>query len=161
MIITFARNGRQIGLIKTMLVAVLLVAHGLGDANAGPITPPPGSTERKAICDALRVPVIEEFGVKPIFVITTLNVFDGWAFLIGELKRTDGSRYNAEKLDAERNGGGRPFDGDSVYGILRKKGGRWRVLACHVGPTDASYVTWRREFGAPLQLFGERASNME
>lgn len=139
----------------------LLAVSGAGAAKAGPVTPPPGSSERKAICDALRVPVIEEFGVKPIFVISTLNVLDGWAFLVGELKRTDGSPYNAEKLDAERNGGGRPFDGDSVYGILRKKGGRWRVLACHVGATDASYVGWWREFRAPLEVFGEEASNME
>jgi hypothetical protein len=146
---------------RKMSLMALMAACWVSPGIAGPVTPPPGSSERKAICDALRAPVIKEFGVKPIFVISTLNVLDGWAFLIGELKRADGSPYNAAKLDAERNGSGRPFDGDSVYGILRKKGGRWRVLACHVGPTDASFVIWRREFGAPLELFGERASNMQ
>ncbi len=148
-------------MVRITFIAAVLAAHGIGEAVAGPVTPPSGSAERKAICDALRVPVVDEFGVRPIFVISTLNVLDGWAFLIGELKRTDGSPYNAERLDAERNGEGRPFDGDSIYGILRKKNGRWRALACSVGPTDASFVIWRREFGAPLELFGKHASSME
>lgn len=121
-----------------------------------PHTPAHGSAERKAICDALRVPVIKEFGVKPIFVIQTLNVLGDWAFLAGNLQREDGTPYNAEVLHRARKGDGRIFDGDSVYGLLRKEKGRWRAAACSVGPTDVSYLPWAREHGAPPILFDRR-----
>jgi hypothetical protein len=161
MIITFARNGHQVGLTKTMLVGMLMAAHGLGDANAGPVTPPPGSTERKAICDALRVPVIKEFGVKPIFVIRTLNVMDGWAFLAGDLQRENGAPYNAAKLYKQRTGEDGLFDGDSVYGLLRKQNGRWKALDYQVGPTDVSFTGWHGQYGAPRRLFGVYSRHMQ
>ena len=121
-----------------------------------PHTPAPGSAERKAICDALRVPVIKEFGVRPIFVIQALNVLDGWAFLAGNLQREDGSPYNAEALHRARFGDDQIIDGDSVFGLLRKEKGRWRAVACSVGPTDVSYTPWAREHGAPQILFDRR-----
>jgi hypothetical protein len=146
---------------KRNLLLALVVSIVAGPVWASPSTPPPGSAQRKAICDALRVPVVKEFGVKPIFVISTLNVMDGWAFLIGKLQRENGAPYNAAELYRQRNGEDGFFDGDSVYGILRKTNGRWKALACHVGPTDASFIVWSREFGAPRALFGRHAAMMQ
>lgn len=146
---------------------LLALAAGVvaGPIHAGPTTPPPGSAERKAICDALRAPVVEEFGVKPVFVIRTLNVLGGWAFLSGDLQRENGSPYNAEEIHRQRTGEtdalSRPFDGDSVYGLLRKENGRWKVMACAVAPTDVTYADWHRRFGAPRAVFGKLATNVE
>ena len=104
---------------------------------------------------------MKDFGVKPVFVVSTLNVLDGWAFLVGNLQREDGSAYNAQKIHESRFGSGdRIFDGDSVYGLLRKQGGKWKAIECHVGPTDVSFLGWRKEYGAPRALFGPHAKSM-
>jgi hypothetical protein len=145
---------------KLATAAVLLVTISSA-VFADPVTPPPGSPERKAICDALRVPVIKEFGVKPIFVIRTLNVMDGWAFLAGDLQRENGAPYNAAKLYKQRTGEDGFFDGDSVYGLLRKQNGRWKALDCHVGPTDVSFIGWHGQYGAPRRLFGVYSRHMQ
>ena len=145
----------------TLAVVASLLTSSPTPALAGPTTPPPGSPERKAICDALRVPVIKQFGVKPIFVIRSLNVMDGWAFLSGDLQRENGTPYGVAKLYKQRTGEDGFFDGDSVYGLLRKRNGQWKALDCHVGPTDVSFIGWHSEYGAPRQIFGEHARHMQ
>lgn len=147
--------------IKTCLLLALTVGIVAAPVCAGPATPPPGSAERKAICDALRGPVVKDFGVKPIFVIQTLGVMDGWAFLAAGLRREDGTAYRAEELYTQRHGDGHAFDGDDIYGLLRKVNGRWKVMACVVAPTDVAYADWHRRFGAPKAVFGSLATNME
>jgi hypothetical protein len=104
---------------------------------------------------------MKDFGVKPVFVIQTLNVLGDWAFLYGDLQREDGTAYNVEETYKQRTGESYPFDGDSVYGLLRKQNGRWKVMACAVAPTDAAYVDWHKRFGAPRAVFGRLAPSLE
>jgi len=150
---------------KPYLLFALAVCIVAAPVYAGPTTPPPGSAERKAICDALRMPVMKEFGVKPVFVVQTLVVMDGWAFMAAGLQREDGTAYNVEEAHRQRTGEGdalsRPFDGDDMYGLLRKANGRWKVMACAVSPTDVAYADWRTRFGAPKAVFGSLAVNVE
>jgi hypothetical protein len=84
--------------LPAAIFLLMLAVSQLVQADSGPTTPPPGSAERKAICDALRVPVMKDFGVKPVFVIQTLVVMDGWAFMAAGLQREDGTAYQAEEL---------------------------------------------------------------
>lgn len=74
-------------------------------------TPHPGSTERRAILDAVRVKVNELHGLEVIFVVKELTVSDGWAWVhtLPRSKRGD-SIY------------------EDVYALLHRGQGRWRVV---------------------------------
>ena len=43
------------------------------------------------------------------------------------------------------------FD-DGVYALLRKRGGRWRVVIHEIGAMDYSAPDWVRRFGAPRAI---------
>ena len=49
-------------------------------------TPEKGSVERKAITDALRVPVEKKLKQSVVFNIDHLKVQNGWAFMFGAAK---------------------------------------------------------------------------
>src|SRR5688500_2814594 len=59
-------------------------------AQGQPYTPAPRTAERKAIADALRVPVEKKLKKSVVFKIDHLKVQDGWAFLRGVPQRPDG-----------------------------------------------------------------------
>jgi hypothetical protein len=100
-------------------------------------TPPPGSPERKAVLDALR-PAIEAKLDPPIeFVVETIEVEQGWAFVQAEPQRRgggtiDGRRYySADDWDF--------MDGLTVTALLRLRDGRWTLVDHAIGATDAWY----------------------
>jgi len=53
------------------------------------------------------------------------------------------------------------LDSDDMCGLLRKADGRWKVMAYAVSPTDIAYADWHRRFGAPKEVFGSLARNLE
>jgi hypothetical protein len=79
-------------------------------------TPKPGTPERKAIMDALRQPVMKVVKQKVIFNVGHLKVEDGWAFMMGNAVKEDGSSLGDEFLWGE------------VSALLRLKSGKWEVL---------------------------------
>jgi hypothetical protein len=114
-------------------------------------TPPAGSAERKAIMDALRVPIQRELKQSIVFKVDTLNVSGEWAFLRGMPQRPNGSRVNfriTRYREAQRLG---MFD-EGVTGLLRKRGGRWRVVTYNIGATDVAWDDWDKRFGVPRRV---------
>lgn len=90
-------------------------------------TPEKGSVERKAITDALRVPVENKLKHSVVFNIDHLKVQDDWAFLLGAPRKPGGGRLDYSKTtyaEAERLG---MFD-DNISALLHKVKGRWRVV---------------------------------
>jgi len=79
----------------------------------GAYTPSPGNAERKAILDAYRARWKQggNENMDVVFVVSYLKVHNGWAWLDVSPQSSDGSQH----YEAER-------------GLLRKKGGKWRVL---------------------------------
>ena len=80
-------------------------------------TPPPGSPERGAILDALRAELTHLTGPDLVFVVATLRVREGWAWIEAAPQSRDGARRYEE-----------------VTALLQQQDGRWTVQV--LGPCD-------------------------
>ncbi|QQS31946.1 MAG: hypothetical protein IPM50_09665 [Acidobacteriota bacterium] len=115
-------------------------------------TPERGSAERKAILDALRVPVERDLKQKIVFNTEYFNVSANWAFLGGDPQTPEGGKPNYrgtrywEAVRADM------FD-NNFFTVLRKTGGRWRVVTYAIGCTDVCYADWWRRHRAPKAIF--------
>jgi hypothetical protein len=121
-------------------------------AQTAAYTPEKGSAERKAISDALRVPVEKKLKQSVVFKIDHLKVKDGWAFMLGTPRKTDGGQIDYSQTiyaEAKREG---MFD-DNIMALLHKVKGRWRVVQYVIGATDVAYIGWDKKYGAPSAIF--------
>jgi hypothetical protein len=135
-----------------VLVLLMLAVVPVGAQGGKPTTPAAGSAERKAIMDALRVPVEKKLKQKVIFKVNHLKVLNGWAHLRGQPLQPNSKPINyrgTEWQEAIENGA---FD-DGVYALLRKKSGKWKVVTFNIGATDVVWDTWDEDYGAPLAIF--------
>ena len=123
-----------------------------GSVRTGPFTPERGSPERKAIVDALRVPVKKQLRQKVIFRIDHLKVEKGWAFLLGAPQRPDGSSIDYTGTVYQEAVDEGAFD-DSIVALLRNTNGKWRVVQYVIGATDVPYVDWDTKYRAPRGIF--------
>jgi len=145
------RNPKPITVASLSVLMILFVAPAIS-AQSRPYTPDKGSAERKAITDALRVPVERKLKQEVIFKIDHLKVQDGWAFLMGTPRRPNGGQVdyrNTPYAEAQKAGA---FD-DGVMALLHKVGGQWRVVQFVIGATDVAYLGWDRKFRAPAAIF--------
>ncbi len=112
--------------------------------------PERGSAERKAILDAIRVPVERDMKQKIVFVTDEFRVYQNWAFVSGTLQTPDGGQPDlrgtawAEEAD---------FFENNFFALVRKTGSRWRVTTHAIGCTDVCYADWWRRYRAPKAVF--------
>lgn len=108
-----------IRLFSVVVICCLLSIVARGAATAVH-SPRPGSRERAAIMDALRRPVVRVVKRRVIFKVNHLRVSQGWAFLEGSARNTDGSALGERYLWGE------------LTALLRlqsgRKGSHWQVL---------------------------------
>ncbi|MGI9166573.1 MAG: hypothetical protein ACR2G5_09325 [Pyrinomonadaceae bacterium] len=145
-----------------LIVALILCASLIGAAQGGgtveakaatdPHVPERGSVERKAIVDALRIPV--EKGVKQpvIFKIEHLKVQNDLAFLLGVPQHPDGSALDYHGTVYQDAVDAGAFD-DGIVALLRKVNAKWKVVQYVIGSTDVPYVEWDKKYGAPKGIF--------
>jgi hypothetical protein len=115
-------------------------------------TPERNSAERRAILDALRVPIEGELKQPVTFVVSKLNVYKDWAFVIARPQKPDGTPvdYHATPYwEAIKEG----MFGGIIFSLLRKHDGSWRIVTYDLGATDVSWLTWAKDFDAPEALF--------
>lgn len=121
-------------------------------ANVAVHTPKPGSRERSAIMDALRVPVQKSYkGKKPTFTsVDEFRVGGGWAHL------------SAMTVDSK----GKPLapDPDSPYmpltALLHMEKGRWRVVEW-IYAGDVIQIEWARKYPkVPLNVLCLKQSDL-
>jgi hypothetical protein len=115
-------------------------------------TPEKGSLERKAITDALRVPVEKKLKQKVVFNVDHLMVQDDWAFMLGAPRKPNGEKPDYSKTsyaEAQRLG---MFD-DNISALLHKVRGRWTVVKYVIGATDVVYLEWDKHYHAPSGIF--------
>jgi hypothetical protein len=143
-------------LLALMLCLSSAIAQGGGSLKpgtaAGPHVPEKGSAERKAIVDALRVPVGKQLKQPVIFKIDHLKVQNAWAFLSGRPQNSNGSAIDYTDTvyqDAVDSGA---FD-DGIVALLRKVKGKWIVVQYVIGATDVPYVDWDKKYRAPKGIF--------
>jgi hypothetical protein len=115
-------------------------------------TPEKGSAERTAILNALRVPVERELKQKIQFSINNFKVKGNWAFLDGAPQNLSGERPNYEGTPYQEAIDGGAFD-NNFFALLRKMGGKWKVVKYAIGCTDVCYLPWADEYKAPKAIF--------
>jgi hypothetical protein len=115
-------------------------------------TPEKNSPERKAIADALRVPVSKELKQEVIFEIDKLKVQGDWAFISGQPKAAGGGEPNWKitKYQAFIDNG--DFE-EGLYGLLKKTDGKWSVVKYMMNCHDVCYLGWDKEYKAPKAIF--------
>lgn len=143
-------------LVGRALVFLALISAVPGPAAAAdcPHTPPPGSGERKAIMDALRKPVMAELKQRVVFVVDTLKVCRGQAFIEARPQQPSGQPLAWESTpspyrEAVRN----DMCGGYVHALLERRGGGWRVKTHVICATDVPWVSWAEQYGAPPEIF--------
>ena len=117
-----------------------------------PYTPEKGSPERKAILDALRMPVERDLKQKVVFVAENFNVLGSWAFVSGTPQNANGGSPDYSRTqyaDAVDSGA---FD-NNFFALLRKTAGKWKVTTYAIGCTDVCYADWWRRYRAPKGVF--------
>jgi hypothetical protein len=116
----------------------------------GVYTPDKGSAERKAILDALRIPVERDLKQRIVFVTDDFKVQGNWAFVSGRPTNASGGRPSLKGTAWEDSED--LFD-DNFFGLLQKRSGRWRVVTHALGCTDVCYLDWWRRHRAPKAIF--------
>ena len=115
-------------------------------------TPEKNSAERTAIMNALRVPVEKELRQKISFNVENFNVQGVWAFLSGEPQSADGGKPNYKKTPYQRAIDAESFD-NNFFALLKKTGGKWKIVTYAIGCTDVCYATWWEDYNAPKAVF--------
>lgn len=134
-------------LVISLSVLILLTVSVFGQSV---YEPERGSAERKAILDAIRVPVERDMKQKIVFVTDNFRVQGSWAFVGGTLQSPDGGQPDlrgtpwAEEAD---------FFENNFFAPVRKTGSRWRVTTHAIGCTDVCYSDWWRRYRAPKAVF--------
>jgi hypothetical protein len=102
--------------------------------------------------DALRVPVEKELKKKTIFAVNNFKVQGNWAFLDGTPQKAGGGEmdYRGTKYQEAINHG--MFD-SNISALLKKTGGKWKVVVFRIGCTDVCYLPWAKDYKAPKAIF--------
>jgi hypothetical protein len=143
-------RGRTISI--PALLALFIGLTSMTAVAQSAYTPAKGSAERKAITDALRVPIEKKLKQNVVFKIDHLKIQDDWAFMLGAPRKTNGGQLDysqSEYAEARRQG---MFD-DNIMALLQKVKGQWRVVQYIIGATDVAYLDWDEKYRAPSGIF--------
>lgn len=103
--------------------------------------------QRKAVLDALRIPIEARLKQPVVFVVSKYAAIGEWAFVIATPKRPDGGEIAWSRTVCQ---------GDVshlVGGLMKRTGEVWAVRAFALCPTDVAWEGWPAEHGAPKELF--------
>jgi len=134
-----------------LLLAAIFVLTGSALAQ-GVYTPEKGSPERKAILDALRRPVEKELKQQIVFVANNFNVKGNWAFIGGDPQSPDGGQPDYRGTPYQEAKDADMFD-NNFFALLKKSGGKWKVVHYAIGCTDVCYADWWSRYKAPKAIF--------
>ena len=137
---------------KTYLLFFLTWSAATAGFSQTAYTPEKGTPERKAILDALRLPVERELKQPIVFVTDSFKVQGTWAFVSGTPQTPSGGDpiYNGTKYADQENEGA--FD-NNFFALFRKTAGKWKVTHYLIGCTDVCYADWWRRYKAPKAIF--------
>jgi hypothetical protein len=142
----------KINMRRALISTGILLGFAIAAAAQSAYTPEKRSPERKAILDALRVPVERELKQKIVFVADNFKVQGTWAFVSGTPQNLSGGEpdYRGTPYREQKDQGA--FD-NNFFALLRKTGGKWRVVKYAIGCTDVCYLDWWSLHKAPKAIF--------
>jgi hypothetical protein len=112
-----------------MMLAWLLLAAGAGG-------PDRSESERRPILDALRPAVESRLGQPVEFVVQTIKVAGGWAFVVADPRRKGGAPIDGWAVFGEDFDN---MDGLRVDAVLRRRPAGWTLVDHAIGATDVWY----------------------
>lgn len=134
-----------------MAMSVLMLAAA--PAQAQTVTSPAaGTAQRGEILDALRPVIAKDLGQPVKFVVDQMRVQSDWAFIIAHPQTPEGAQIDFSKTRYAEQLEMGVLDGDILYALLRKRGGKWVVVTFMIGPTDVGWMDWQETHGAPKGL---------
>lgn len=131
---SFSEGGRMGTKLRAGLLALLLFATPHGVRAQALHSPAPGSSERRAILDAVRPVVVAQVGPPVEFVVNDIRVVGLFAFVVVEPQRPGGGSIDYSHLDDGL------MDGLRTEAILVNRNGRWLVAHHGTGATDVWYL---------------------
>jgi hypothetical protein len=137
---------------KTVFSLLIVLTSAVAAFAQNVYTPAKGSAERAAILNTLRVPVEIELRQKINFAIDVFKIQGNWAFVSGEPQNSSGGRPNYRGTPYQEAMDAGAFD-NNFFALLRKTGGKWKVVARAIGCTDVCYATWWKDYRAPKAIF--------
>jgi hypothetical protein len=148
--------------MKTFFTAsfFFLLFNAFGQAKED-LTRNIASAERKAILEALKLSLRPDLKLTPKLVVKKLVAKNGFAYFVGRAKNEKGGEIDFRKTaykEAVKDG---VFDGDGTNALLKKTGGKWKVLTFVIGPTDVPWGCWWKEFKAPKDIFDYTEKNCD
>ena len=114
-------------------------------------TPAPGSAERKAIMDVLRVPCEKDLGRKVIFRVQHLRVAGDLAFARVVPLQPDGKEIDYSRTKYREQEADGAFDAEAEA-LLRRQGDNWKLLEWRFGATDTEIDIWKEKYRMPKSL---------
>ena len=142
--------------MKTQIyVAVVLCGMLLGvpDAHAAETRKlAAGSSERKAVMDALRGPAERDLKQPVIFKVEHLQVAGDWAFARVEALQPNGKPIDYSKTKYREAAEADMFGGGGEA-LLKRTNGGWSVVEWRFGATDTEVELWREKYQLPTGLF--------
>ncbi|RYZ28511.1 MAG: hypothetical protein EOO10_09315 [Chitinophagaceae bacterium] len=141
--------------MKAFLTILLLLQLGVGFAQKSKtdLAKKMSSPDRKAIVEVLKQKLQPDLKLLPKLVVKELWVKNGFAYFIGQVKGEHGKAIDFTKTVYKDEVKAGIFDGDGTNALLKKTGGKWKVLAYAIGPTDVPWGCWWKEFKAPKEIF--------
>lgn len=137
---------------KLVLIGIISLVFATLAHGQQVYTPEKGSAERKAILDALRVPVEKQLKQRIVFVTEHFNVSGNWAFVSGDPQSPSGGRPDYRRTPYQEAIDSDAFD-NNFFALVKKTAGRWKVVTFAIGCTDVCYADWWRRFKAPKRIF--------
>ena len=139
-------------MIKRSFLSFVIVAMLSAAAAAQVHEPEKGSPERKAILDALRIPVERVLKQRVVFTTDSFKVSGNWAFVSGSPQTPDGGRpdYSRSKYRTAVDAGA--FD-NNFFALVKRTAGKWKTVAVEIGCTDVCFMEWPQKYHAPRSIF--------
>ncbi len=137
--------------MRRFLITLVLLLGVSAAAHAQRVySPDKGSPDRAAILNVIRVPVEKAYKQKVVFVVEQFNVLGNWAFISATPMLPSGGPPSVKGTGFE--GYEDAYD-NNFFGLLRKTGGKWRLVTHGIGCTDVCYADWWRRHKAPKAIF--------
>lgn len=137
---------------RLAIYSIIIIAAAVTASAQSAYTPEKGSPERKAILDALRIPLEKELKQKIVFATDNFKVQGMWVFVSCTPQTPGGGRPDYSKTRYREAVDSGAFD-NNFFALLRKSGGKWRVVTKAIGCTDVCYADWWSRYKAPKAIF--------
>ncbi len=135
-------------LALTLLCALSVSVSALAQSAH---TPAPGTPERAAIMDALRVPAKKDLGMTVIFKVDRLRVAGDWAYA-----RVAPTKPNGDAIDFSKTKFREQMEADMFdplgEALLHRENNEWKMLEWVFGGTDSQSSGWSSTYRFPKSL---------